>query len=137
MKARTAFLATFLLTMTAGSWTVADLSAQSPARLTTDTRLGRLRLEEWSLERKLADPQLSAAAKTALEQLLRRVRAQQDAATAQNGVVVVRDTCALPNGSIYRAGDSVSYRDQQYRCADVYDETLNRTGVSWIRVFSQ
>ena len=143
MKVTTSILVVLLVSMTAGPWTTGDVSAQSPRRLSTDTPEGRQRLQEWILERRLAEmlaePQMSAEAKANLENQLRRVRARQNAPTVERrgDGVVVRDTCALPNGSVYRAGDSVTYRDQQYRCADVYDETLSPTGVSWIKVLPE
>jgi hypothetical protein len=100
------------------------------------TRDQRLRMEEHSLKRRLAGAQADAERRQ-IEALLLRVQAEMIQPDALKGVVVVRDTCNLPDGSMYRAGDSTSYAGQRYRCADVYDQTLTRTGVSWIKVFQE
>src|SRR5215208_1264734 len=100
------------------------------------TRAQMLRMTEASLKRRLAEPQ-SEPSRRMLEAQLLRVQAEIIQPDAPKGVVVVRDTCNLPDGSVYRAGDSASYAGQRYRCADVYNETLTRTGVSWIKVFQE
>ena len=111
-----------------------SLLAQVPGM----TRAQILRVEERRLERRLAEAQSEEEGRI-LEAQLRRVQAEmiQGVNVPRSGVVVVRDTCNLPDGSVYRAGDSASYAGQRYRCADVYDETLTRTGVSWIKVLPE
>lgn len=110
------------------------LSAQAPGM----TRAQKLRMTERALEMRLAEAK-SDEERRFLEAQIQRVQAEmiQGVNVPRSGVVVVRDTCNLPDGSIYRAGDSASYAGQRYRCADVYDETLTRTGVSWIKVLPE
>jgi len=100
------------------------------------TRAEALRMQEYELKQLLAKP-LSDASRRMLEARLLRVQAEMIQPDAPKGVVVVRDTCNLPDGSMHRAGDSASYGGQRYRCADVYDQTLTRTGVGWIKVFQE
>lgn len=111
-----------------------SLSAQAPGM----TRAQTLRMMERALEMRLAEAKSDEERKF-LEAQIRRVQAQmiQGVNVPRTGVVVVRDTCNFPDGSMYRAGDSASYAGQRYRCADVYDATLTRTGVSWIKVLPE
>src|SRR5688500_20330630 len=85
------------------------------------TRAQRLRMEEQRLKQLLAEPQ-SEETRRRLETWLLRLQAEMIQPDAPRDVVVVRDTCNLPDGSIYRAGESASYAGQRYRCADTRSE---------------